>query len=122
MSDLPAAPEDGNPVPAVPTGFDVDRDVVTVILDESVPAMREVALTAMQGPPCDVVIDLRAATVMSHQELALLVGVRARQQSRGRKLTLVCGRDSATEQALSRAGMRSLFTTVTALPGARERG
>jgi anti-anti-sigma regulatory factor len=91
-------------------------NVVTIRLDQSAQAMRQVALTALQGPSRDVVIDLRDAVAMTHQELALLIGVRARQRSRGRRLTLVCAPDSATEKALSRAGMRKLFTTVTTLP------
>jgi hypothetical protein len=100
------APIDLNEVP----------NVVTIRLDHSPRAMRQVALGALQGAPRDVVLDLRDAVAMTHQELALLIGVRARQRSRGRRLTLVCASDSATEKALSRAGMRQLFTTVTTLP------
>lgn len=98
--------------------IDVDEvpDAVTIRLDHSPRAMRQVALAALQGAPRDVVLDLRDAVAMTHRELALLIGVRARQRSRGRRLTLVCARDSATEKALSRAGMRTLFTTVTSLP------
>ncbi len=103
-------------MPDAPTDVNDGLNVVTIRLDQSARAMRQAALAALQGPPRDVVIDLRDAVAMTHQELALLIGVRARQRSRGRRLTLVCARDSATEKALSRAGMRKLFTTVTTLP------
>jgi anti-anti-sigma regulatory factor len=103
-------------VPGDPVRLDETPNVITITLNHSARAMRQVALTALQGPSRDVVIDLRDAAAMSYQELALLVGVRARQRARGRRLTLVCARDSATEQALSRAGMRKLFTTVPSLP------
>jgi anti-anti-sigma regulatory factor len=103
-------------VPVPPISVDSSPNVITIRLDHSARAMRQVALTALQGPPRDVVIDLREVSAMTHRELALLVGVRARQRARGRRLTLVCARDSTTEQALARAGMRTLFTTVTTLP------
>jgi hypothetical protein len=96
--------------------------VVTISLGQSAQDMRKVSLAALEGPPRDVVIDLRAALSVTPTALALLIRLRARQRSRQRTLTLVCARDSAAEQALAGAGMRQLFTTVTAPPATRGTG
>jgi anti-anti-sigma regulatory factor len=75
--------------------------------------MRRTVLNGLTGHPHDVVIDLRDVDHLSNQELAVLVGARARQRARHQTLTLVCGPESGIEQALSRAGMRAMFTTVS---------
>ena len=75
--------------------------------------MRQRILAALEGPSHDLVIDMRAVDHLSNRGLALLLGVRARQHSRQRSLTLVCGSHSATEQAISRNGMGRSLATVT---------
>lgn len=90
--------------------------VVTVSRDHSPRDMRVITLEAMSGAPRDMVLDLRAADRVDDLELALLVGIRARQRSHGRALTLVCGPESTTRKALSRAGLGDHFATVTELP------
>jgi len=44
------------------------------------------------------------------------VGVRSRQRSQARSLTLVCAPGSGTEEALVRTGMSGRFTTTPRLP------
>lgn len=51
-----------------------------------------------------------------HTGVAVLVGVQARQRSRLRTLTLVCGERSGTQMALARSGMKGDFRTVTEVP------
>ena len=94
----------------------LDALVVTIALGQSPQQMRIGTLEAMTGAPRDLVLDLRMADRVSDLELALLLGVRARQRARGRALTLVSGPESTTREALSRAGLGDQFTTVTALP------
>ena len=91
------------------------RVVVDVGQGLSVRGMRQGILAAMEGRPHDLVIDMRAVDHLSNRGVALLLGVRARQRSRQQTLTLVCGVDSATEQAMSRNGMKRSFTTITEL-------
>lgn len=90
-----------------------DRVVVDVGAGQSVRTMRKTVLDALEGRPRDLVIDMREVGHLSNRGLALLVGLRARQRSHQRTLTLVCGSDSPTRQALSRTGLRGTFTTVT---------
>lgn len=92
-----------------------DRVVVDVGQGLSVRVMRQTILAAMEGQSHDLVIDMRAVEHLSNRGMALLLGVRARQRSRQQTLTLICGSNSATEQAMSRNGMRQSFTTVTGL-------
>jgi anti-anti-sigma regulatory factor len=89
-----------------------DTVVVVIAQHSSEGAMRQTVLNGLTGHPHDLVIDLRDVDHVSNQELAVLVGARARQRARHQTLTLVCGPDSFTEQALSRAGMRGMFSTV----------
>ncbi|MGZ4572946.1 MAG: STAS domain-containing protein [Actinomycetes bacterium] len=89
-----------------------DRVVVVVDRNESVQTTRRNVLEALAGRPHDLVIDMRSVDQLSNPGLALLVGVRARQRAHQRGLTLVCGPDSGTEQALSRSGMQGGFTTA----------
>jgi len=89
--------------------------VVTITGDQSPRDMRKVTLAAMAGGPRDLVLDLRAAAV-GELEVALLLGLRARQRARRRDLTLVCGAESSTREVLSRSGLSAAFTTVTGLP------
>jgi len=92
-----------------------DRVVVDVGQGLSVRGMRQGILAALEGRPHDLVIDRRGVDHLSDQGLALLSGVKARQRSGQQALTLVCGLDSATEQAMSRNEMKRSFTTVTEL-------
>lgn len=92
-----------------------DRVVVDVGQGLSVRGMRQGILAALEGRPHDLVIDMRGVDHLTNQGLALLLGVKARQRSRQQALTLVCGLDSATEQAMSRNEMKRSFTTVTEL-------
>jgi anti-anti-sigma regulatory factor len=90
-----------------------DTVVVVIAPDQSEESMRQTVLNGLTGHPHDLVIDLRDVDHVSNQELAVLVGARARQRARHQTLILVCGPGSGTEQALSRAGMRGMFTTVS---------
>jgi anti-anti-sigma regulatory factor len=113
--NTPAQAGDGSgPMVQVLDSIPNDETVVVVIAqDQSKGSMRRTVLNGLTGHPHDVVIDLRDVDHLSNQELAVLVGARARQRARNQTLTLVCGPESGTEQALSRAGMRAMFTTVS---------
>ena len=91
---------------------------VTVVIEQDRVArhMRQDILGAVAGEPRDLVIDLRQVVHLSGTGLAVLVGVRARQRSRLKSLTLVCGERSGTQMALARAGMSGNFKTVTEIP------
>ena len=78
--------------------------------------LRQDILGAVAGEPRDLVIDLRRVADLSSTALAALVGVQARQRSRLKSLTLVCGERSGTEMALARSGMKGDFRTVTEIP------
>jgi anti-anti-sigma regulatory factor len=68
------------------------------------------------GERRDLVIDLRQVADLPSTGLATLVGVQARQRSRLKTLTLVCGERSGTQMALAQSGMKSNFRTVTEIP------
>ena len=91
---------------------------VTVVIGQDRVArhMRPDILGAVAGEPRDLVIDLRQVVHLSSTGLAVLVGVRARQRSRLKSLTLVCGERSGTHMALARSGMKGDFKTVTEIP------
>ena len=91
---------------------------VTVVIGQDRVArhMRPDILGAVAGEPRDLVIDLRQVVHLSSTGLAVLVGVRARQRSRLKSLTLVCGERSGTQMALARSGMKGDFKTVTEIP------
>jgi anti-anti-sigma regulatory factor len=55
------------------------------------------------------VIDLTAVRAMGNQGVAVLVGARARQRSRGQGMSLIYLPGSVTARALSRAGLGSAF-------------
>jgi anti-anti-sigma factor len=78
--------------------------------------MRRTVLAGAAGAPHDLVIDMRAVEFVSTSGMALLLGVRARQRARQRTLMLVCSARSATEQVLSRTGLRGDFTTTRGVP------
>jgi hypothetical protein len=59
---------------------------------------------------------LRQVADLPSTGLAALVGVQARQNSRLKSLTLVCGERSSTQMALARSGMKGDFRTVTEIP------
>lgn len=91
---------------------------VTVVIrqDRVSGHMRQDILDAVAGEPRDLVVDLRQVEDLPSTGLAVLVGVQARQGSRLRSLTLVCGERSGTQMALARSGMTGDFRTVTEIP------
>ena len=98
-----------------------DRSAVTAVTvvigqDRVGRQLRQDLLAAMAGEPHDLVIDLRQVVHLPSTGLAALVGVQARQRSRLKSLTLVCGERSATEMALTGSGMKSEFKIVTEIP------
>jgi anti-anti-sigma regulatory factor len=78
--------------------------------------LRQDILGAVTGEPRDLVIDLRQVANLPSTGLATLVGVQARQRSRLKRLTLVCGDRSGTQMALARSGLKGDFRTVTEIP------
>jgi anti-anti-sigma factor len=66
-------------------------------------------MDGLTGPAHDLVIDLTAVSSMDNAGVAVLVGARARQRARRQGLTLIYGRGSATDQALSRTGLTGIF-------------
>ena len=90
--------------------------VVTISREQSPREMRMKTLAAMAGAPRDLVLDLRTAARLTDLDVALLMGIGARQHARSRALTLVCGPESTTQEVLSRSGLSDQFSTVTALP------
>jgi anti-anti-sigma regulatory factor len=91
---------------------------VTVVIGQERLArhLRQDILGAVAGEPRDLVIDLRQVEELPSAGLAVLVGVQARQRSRLKSLTLVCGERSGTRMALARSGMKGDFRTVTEIP------
>ena len=85
-------------------------------------AMRRTVLEGLAGRPRDVVIDLGSVMSMTNPGLAVLVGTRARQHARRRRLTLVFAPHSATAAALSRSGLRGSFTTAVSVAAAQAVG
>lgn len=75
-------------------------------------SLRRAVLAGLSGPPRDIVLDLRTVDRMTNPDVAVLVGARARQRARQRRLTLLFERHSVTDQALGRAGLRGSFTTA----------
>lgn len=89
--------------------------VVRVGADEPVSATRQTFLSALTSAPQDIVIDLRDMQELSYPQLALLLGVRARQRARHRQLTLVCDPHSTVHATLARTGTRGMFVTTDSL-------
>lgn len=91
---------------------------ITVVIrqDRVARHLRQDILGAVAGEPRDLVIDLRQVADLPSAGLAALVGVQARQRSRLKSLTLVCGERSGTQMALVRSGMKGDFRTVTEIP------
>jgi anti-anti-sigma regulatory factor len=90
--------------------------VTVVIRQDRAGQLRQDILGAVAGEPRDLVIDLRQVADLPATGLAALVGVQARQRSRLKSLTLVCGERSGTQMALARSGMTGDFRTVTEIP------
>jgi hypothetical protein len=86
--------------------------VLVVARDASPAAMRRTVLEGIAGRPRDVVLDLGSVMSMTNPGLAVLVGTKARQHARRRRLTLVFDPSSATDEALSRNGLRGSFKTA----------
>jgi anti-anti-sigma regulatory factor len=115
-------PDAGNvglvpPIDGPPNGRATPSAVTVVIRqDRDARALRQDILDAAAGEPRDLVIDLRQVGHLSNTGLAVLIGVQARQSSRLKSLTLVCGERSGTQMALARSGMKGDFRTVTEIP------
>jgi anti-anti-sigma regulatory factor len=90
--------------------------VTVVIRQDRAGQLRQDILGAVAGEPRDLVIDLRQVADLPATGVAALVGVQARQRSRLKSLTLVCGERSGTQMALVRSGMKGDFRTVTEIP------
>lgn len=99
-----------------PPGIGGTPVVVHLDRDFSGPTIRHRVLAALEGPASDVVLDMRQIDQLSNVGVALLIGTRARLRARKSQLTLVCTPHSATEQALSRAGLLGRFTIERDLP------
>lgn len=89
---------------------------VVIERDRTTRHMRQDILAALAGQSRDLVVDLRQVDNLSSLGLAVLVGVRARQHSRQKTLTLVCGDRSDIAMALARFGLQGKFTTVAQIP------
>jgi anti-anti-sigma regulatory factor len=96
--------------------------VLVVARGASPAAMRRTVLEGIAGRPRDVVLDLLSVTSMTNPGLAVLVGTKARQKARRRRLTLVFGPRSVTADALSRNGLRGNFTTAATVAAAQAIG
>jgi anti-anti-sigma regulatory factor len=66
-------------------------------------------MDSLTGPAHPLVIDLTALQTMGNLGLAVLVSARARQRARHQSMSVIYGRHSATDHALSRAGLRGTF-------------
>jgi anti-anti-sigma regulatory factor len=110
-SHLPRSDLD-NP-PCVPTADAEPEDATTGLLEpgpgHSPASLRRAVMGRLEGPPRDLVIDLRTVDTMTNSDVAVLVGARARQRARQRRLTLLFDQHSVTDHALSRAGLRGSF-------------
>jgi anti-anti-sigma regulatory factor len=108
----------GPPMDGPPNGRAVASAVTVVIgQDRDARYLRQDILGAVAGQPRDLVIDLRQVLNRSNTGVAVLVGAQARQRSRLKSLTLVCGeRSGTTQMALARSGMKGDFRTVTEIP------
>jgi anti-anti-sigma regulatory factor len=103
--------------------YNLEGPVVLVVARGASPAaMRRTVLEGIAGRPRDVVLDLLSVTSMTNPGLAVLVGTKARQQARRRRLTLVFDPNSATADALSRNGLRGSFTTAATVATAQAMG
>ena len=107
----------GSPIDDPPNGC-AAVSAATVVIGQEGDArhLRQDILGAVAGEPRDLVIDLRQVADLPSTGLATLVGVQARQRSRLKSLTLVCGERSGTQMALARSGMKGDFRTVTEIP------
>jgi anti-anti-sigma factor len=83
--------------------------VLVVGADDDARRLRSAIMASLTGPAHDLVIDLTALRSMGNDGLAVLVSARARQRARHQVMSLIYGRHSATDRALSRAGLRGAF-------------
>ena len=83
--------------------------VLVVGADDTPLQLRSAVMQSLGGPAHHLVIDLTAVRSMGNEGLAVLVGARARQRARRQGMSLIYIRDSVTDHALSRAGLRSAF-------------
>ena len=107
----------GSPIDDPPNGC-AAVSAATVVIGQEGDArhLRQDILGAVAGEPRDLVIDLREVEHLTTTGLAVRVGVQARQRSRLKSLTLVCGERSGTQMALTRSGSKGDFRTVTEIP------
>ena len=113
----PADTGHGPPIDETPNDRSPATAVTVVIGQDRVARhLRQDILGAMEGEPHDLVIDLRQVVHLPSAGLAALVGVQARQRSRRKSLTLVCGERSGTQMALAGSGMKGDFRTVAEIP------
>jgi anti-anti-sigma regulatory factor len=87
--------------------------------------MRVQILTALEGAPHDLTVDMRGIQALSSETFAVLVGAKAWQKSRKKRLTLICPRLSPTASSPARTGMHGRFLTAWDPPepsDARSRG
>ena len=93
------------------TTVDLPAPPVLVRLDpdDLESTLRAKVLMGLDGADHDVVIDLRDVVELTNSGLGVLVGARARQRARHRRLTVVIRPGSAVDHALARAGLRALF-------------
>ena len=82
-------------------------------------SMRGTLLRAIQGPPQDLLVDIRRVESLSVRGVAAFVGTLDRQKAVGRRLSVVCTAGSATERALVHAGLRTILTDVRDVPRQR---
>lgn len=82
---------------------------------------RGALLRAMQGPPQDLLVDMRRVESLSVRGVAAFVGTLVRQKAVGRRLSVVCTPGSGTERALVHAGLRATLTDLRPHPSATTR-
>jgi anti-anti-sigma regulatory factor len=80
---------------------------------------RATLLRAIQGPPQDLLVDMRRVESLSVLGVAAFVGARVRQKAVGRQFSVVCAAGSATERALVHAGLRATLTDLPHMPPQR---
>ena len=83
--------------------------VLVVGANDTPRQLRSAVMQSLAGTAHHLVIDLTAVRSMGNGGLAVLVGARARQRARHQGMSLIYTRHSATDQALSRAGLRGAF-------------
>jgi anti-anti-sigma regulatory factor len=81
--------------------------------------MRARMLAALEGPAHNLTVDMRRVRSLSTQAMGVLIGAGARQESWGKRLTLICAQRSPAARSLRRAGMRGTLLKLSELPESR---